>query len=262
VSGPVDVHHIVVGPSDAPTLVLSNSLGTTLAMWDPQVPAFAERFRLVRYDTRGHGRSPVPTPPYDIADLGADLLALLDRLEIERVSVCGLSLGGMTALWVAANAPDRVDRLVLCSTSARLGPPEAWAERAAAVRAGGMTAVADSVVRRWFTEAFAAREPEVVEGFRAMLRSQPADGYAAACGVVERMDLVPSLGAIRAPTLIIAGDDDPATPPEHARRIADGVAGARVVTVGASHLLNVEVEEQVTRAALDHLLVPTSEEER
>jgi 3-oxoadipate enol-lactonase len=254
------VHHLVEGPDGAPPVVLSNSLGTTLAMWDPQVAVLAERFRVIRYDIRGHGGSPVPPAPYDIADLGTDLLALLDGLRIERASVCGLSLGGMTAMWVAANAPERVERLVLCSTSARLGPPEAWADRAAAVRAGGMATVADTVVGRWFTDGFARREPGTVARFRDMLLSIPAEGYAACCGVVERMDLVPSLGRIEAPTLILAGAADPSTPPGHAHRIAQGIPGAQLTTVEAAHLLNVEVADEATRAVLDHLSDMRSEE--
>lgn len=261
-SGPVDVHHVVGGRSDGPPVVLSNSLGTTMAMWDPQVPVLAERFRVIRYDTRGHGDSPVPPAPYDVADLGADLLGLLDLLGIERANLCGLSIGAMTAMWVAANAPERVERLVLCSTSARFDSPERYAERAAIVLAEGMQPVANMAVRRWFTERFAVEQPGVVDGFHDMLVATPPEGYAACCGVIERTDLTPSIGAIVAPTLLLAGADDPSTPPPHAERIADRVRGARVVVLPGSHLLNIESADEVTRAILDHLPVPTSEEER
>jgi len=261
VSVPIAVHHVEEGPADAPPLVLSNSLGTTLAMWDPQVPALAERFRVIRYDTRGHGASPVPPGPYDVADLGADLLALLDRLGIERADLCGLSIGGLTAMWAAANAPDRVGRLVLCSTSARFDSPERYAERAAIVLAEGMEPVANTTVRRWFTERFATEQPGVVDEFHDMLLGTPPPGYAACCGVVERTDLSPSIGAIVAPTLLLAGADDPSTPPPHAERIAERVHDARVVVLPGSHLLNVESAGETTRAILDHLLVTTPEEE-
>ena len=261
-SAPIEVHHVEEGLPHGPPLVLSNSLGTTLAMWDPQAAALAERFRVIRYDTRGHGGSPVPPGPYDIAGLGSDLLALLDRLEIERASVCGLSIGGMTALWVSANAPERVDRLVLCSTSARFDSPERYAERAAIVRAEGMEPIANTAVRRWFTERFAENQPGVIDEFHDMLLATPAEGYAACCGVIERADLTGSIGAITAPTLLLAGADDPSTPPPHAERIAARVAGARVVVLPGSHLLNVERAAEVTRAVLDHLSVSTSEEER
>jgi 3-oxoadipate enol-lactonase len=260
-SGPVEVHHVEEGRPDGPPLVLSNSLGTTLDMWEPQMTALRARFRVIRYDTRGHGGSPVPPAPYDVADLGADLLALFDRLGLERASLCGLSLGGLTALWVAANAPDRVDRLVLCSTSARFDSPERYAERAAIVLAEGMEPVANTTVRRWFTEAFAEEQPGVLDEFHDMLLGTPPEGYAACCGVVERTDLTSSIGSIDAPTLLLSGADDPSTPPPHAERIAARVAGARVVVVPGSHLLNVECADEATRAILDHLSVPTPEEE-
>ena len=254
---PVDVHYAVDGPEDAPVLLLSGSLGSTLAMWEPQVPALARRFRVIRYDHRGHGASPVPPGPYTIADLAADALRLLDRLGAGRAHVVGLSLGGMVGMWLAANAPERVDRLVLCCTSARLGPPEAWAERAAAVRAGGVAAVAEAVLGRWFTPGFAASHPEAVARARAMLAATPAEGYAACCGAIERMNLEPDLGRIQASTLVIAGADDPSTPPEHARRIAAAVPGARLAILEpGAHLLNVEQAEAVTGRILEHLTAP------
>ncbi len=171
-----------------------------------------------------------------------------------RAHVCGLSIGGMVGMWVAAHAPDRVDRLVLCCTSASMGPPEVWAERAAIVRSQGTAAVADAVVARWFTPAYAAQNRRLVAEMRAMLAANPAEGYAACCGAVERMDLRPDLGAIRASTLVIAGADDPATPPSHAERIAEGIAGSRLVVIeDAAHLVNVEQADAVDRLVIDHL---------
>src|SRR4051812_13058561 len=248
------VHHVVTGPADAPVLVLSNSLGSSLAMWDGQVEALAERFRLVRYDIRGHGRSPVPAPPYSIEDVGADLVALLDHLGVERAHVAGLSLGGMTGMWLAINHPERLDRLVLLCTSAKLGPPEMWAERARTVRAEGTGAVAEAGVGRWLTEGFRQAHPDTAEWLRAMIAATPAEGYAACCGVIERMDLTAGLPEIHAPTLVIAGAQDPATPPEHAERIAAGIAGSRVEILDpAAHLANVEQPEAVTRLIREHL---------
>jgi len=252
---PVDVAFTVDGPDDAPTVVLSNSLGSTPAMWDPQFPALAERSRVVRYDHRGHGRSPVPPGPYELSDLGADVIELLDRLGLERVQWCGLSLGGMVGMWMAINAPERIDRLVLCCTSARLGPPDMWADRAATVRAQGVDAVADAGIERWLSPAFMQREPEVAARIRAMLAATPAEGYAACCGVIERMDQVPQLGEIRAPTLVIAAEDDPATPPEHGELIAAAVPGARLEIVkDARHLATIEQPEAMTELILSHLL--------
>jgi 3-oxoadipate enol-lactonase len=252
---PVDVAYTIDGPEDAPTVVLSNSLGSTPAMWDPQFPALAERFRVVRYDHRGHGRSPVPPAPYELADLGADVIALLNRLGLEQVRWCGLSLGGMVGMWMAINAPERIDRLVLCCTSARLGPPEMWADRAATVRAQGVDAIADAGIERWLSPGFIEREPEMAAEIRAMLVATPAEGYAACCGVIERMDQVPELGEIRAATLVIAAEDDPATPPEHGALIASTVPGAQLAVVkDARHLATIEQPAAMTELILGHLL--------
>lgn len=253
----VALHHEVAGPDGAPVVLLGSSLGATLELWEPQVPALAERFRVVRFDHRGHGRSPVPPGPYEIADLGGDVLALLDRLGAERASYAGLSLGGMVGMWLGAHAPDRADRLALLCTSAHL-PNPTWAERAAAVRAAGTTEViADAVVERWLTPSFARERPEVAARLRATLAAQPPEGYAACCGAIERMDLRPDLGAIRAPTLVVAAADDPATPPEHGRVIAAAIPGARFELVAdAAHLAGVQRPEIVTALLFDHLDPP------
>jgi 3-oxoadipate enol-lactonase len=251
---PLAVHHEIAGRDDAPTLVLSNSLGSTTAMWDPQVPALAEHLRVVRYDHRGHGGSPVPPAPYELADLGADALRLLDRLGVERAHWCGLSLGGMVGMWMAINASERIERLVLCCTSAKLGPPEMWAERAATVRAEGVEAIADAGIGRWLTAGFIEREPGATAAVRAMLTATPDEGYASCCAAIEHMDLVPELGAIRAPTLVIAGLQDPATPPEHGERIAAGIPGARLELVDAAHLATIEQPKVLTELIAGHLL--------
>lgn len=256
-SAPVSVFHVEDGPADARVVVFSNSLGSTLAMWEPQVPGVAETFRALRYDLRGHGRSPVPPGPYDVADLGSDLVRLLDRRGVERAHLCGISIGGLVSMWVAAHFPERVGRIVLCCTSADFGDPEAWHERARSVRASGTGAVADGVVGRWFTPRFAERNPELLARMRTMIASTPAEGYAACCSVVERADLRPDLSAIAAPTLVIAGADDPAAPIAHAERIAEGIGGAKMVVVeGAAHLANVEQPERVTDLILEHLRGP------
>ena len=250
----VEIAHDVAGPTDAPVLVFSNSLGSTPEMWDEIAPPMAERLRVVTYDHRGHGRSPVPPGPYDLADLGGDVLAMLDRLGAERVHWCGLSLGGMVGMWLAINAPERIDRLVLCCTSAKLGPASMWVERAAAVRAGGVESIADAGIERWLTPGFIEREPEATARVRAMLVATPDEGYAECCGVIERMDLLDQLGAIRAPTLVIAADDDPATPPDHGQRIAAGIPGARFEVVsGARHLAAVEQPTPMTALIEEHL---------
>lgn len=250
----VAVHHVVEGPSEAPVLVLGGSLGSTLRIWDAQAARLSSRFRVVRFDTRGHGESPVPPGPYTIADLGQDVIALLDRLGVSKAHFCGVSLGGMIGMWLAAYAPDRIDRLVLCCTSARLGPPQTWADRARTVREQGAAALADTVVARWLTPEYAARNPGLARDLRDMIAATPAEGYAGCCGVIEHMDLTGILPTVRAATLVIAGADDPATPPAHGASIAAAIPGARMAIVPhAAHLANVEQADTVTALIMEHL---------
>ena len=251
----VELHHRINGPWDAPVVMLSNSLGTNLEMWAPQVPALSTRFRVLRYDQRGHGASAVPPGPYDIPDLGRDALDLLDRLELERVHLCGLSIGGMTGMWLAANAPERIARLVLLCTTAYFGKPEIWRERTADVRAGGTEAVADAGVERWFTPAFRERKPELTARYRAMIAATPDEGYIECCGALERLDERGDLPRIRAETLVIAAAEDPVAPPDpHGWLLSERIPSARLeVLTNAAHLANVEQAEAVTGLILDHL---------
>jgi 3-oxoadipate enol-lactonase len=231
--------------------MLCNSLGTTLEMWDPQVEELTTRFRLVTYDRRGHGRSPVPPGPYSIEDLGRDALDLLDDLGIERTSFCGLSIGGMVGMWLASEAPERIDRLVLCSTAPALPPREQWLERAATVRAEGVSAIADAALDRWFTPL----APESLrESFRAMLVGTPAEGYAGCCEALADLDLRDRLAAIGAATLVVTGEGDPVAPPETGEQLAASISGARHVTVaGARHITNAEQPSTFTQHVLAHL---------
>jgi 3-oxoadipate enol-lactonase len=250
----VELRHVLEGRKDAPVIVMANSLGTTLEMWDDQAPALGERFRLLRYDHRGHGGSSVPPGPYKIEDLGRDALAMLDGLGIERFSFCGLSIGGMVGMWLASEAPERVERLVLCCTSALLGPKDLWDERIAVAKSQGMDALVDGVIVRWFTPALFAENPEAVEKGARMLRETDPEGYAGCCAAIRDMDLRDRLPSIKSPTLVISGAEDPATPPEHGKLIRDSIPGAGFEVVpGASHLANIERPEIVTRAILDHL---------
>lgn len=250
----VDVHHLVTGPEDAPVVVLSNSLGSTHRMWDAQADALAEHFRVVRYDTRGHGGSPVPDGPYSIDDLADDVVALLDTLGVEKAHVVGLSLGGMTGMRLAARNPERVDRLVVLCTGAHLTPSSAWTDRAATVRSGGSAAVAEAVVQRWYTEGFREANPAVRKASEQMVADTPAEGYAGCCEVIAAMDLRADLPAIAAPTLAIAGEDDPATPPPHLAEIAETVQDGRLLVVPQSaHLANAEQPETITPAIIAHL---------
>jgi 3-oxoadipate enol-lactonase len=256
----VSLHAVFDGSPTASPLVLGPSLGTTTHVWQLQTPALAEHFRVVRFDLPGHGGSASEPGSPTVADLGARVLAVLDAAAIDRVSYAGLSLGGMIGMWLAAHAPERVDRLVLLCTSAHLGPAEYWQERAEAVTAHGMEAVVDSVPLRWFTAAFRSEQPAVYESYRSMLRSSAPDGYAACCEAIAAMDLRADLGLIRADTLVIAGADDEAIPVPHAATIAAAIPRARLeVVAGAAHLANVEQPSRITELLFDHLLDRTSE---
>jgi 3-oxoadipate enol-lactonase len=248
----VDVAYTEAGPADAPVLVLSNSLGATRAMWDPQVPALAERFRVVTYDTRGHGKSPAPAGPYSIDDLTDDVVALLDRLGVERVHLAGVSLGGMTGMRLAAREPARVHRLAVFCSSVK-PDPQGFLDRARAVRAGGTAPLAPAVVSRWLTPDYAAQHPDLVAGLESMVAGADDEGYAACGEAVGRLDLRDDLGRIGAPTLVVSGAEDPALPPEHQRVIAGGIPGAELLTVAAAHLANLEQPVQVSGALLGHL---------
>lgn len=246
--------HEVIGPADGPPLLMGGSLGTTLRMWDRQRP-LADHLRLILFDHRGHGGSPTPPGPYEIADLGRDVLELMDGLGLERASFCGLSIGGMVGMWLGAAAPNRVERLILVCTSPHMPPASGWQERARTVlQAGSVEPVADAVLERWLTPEFAARHPEVRAKLRAMLAGTSPEGYAACCGAIERMDLRHDLARISAPTLVISGSGDLATPPPRQELIAASIPGARheLIDPGA-HLVAVEQPEALNRLIREHL---------
>jgi 3-oxoadipate enol-lactonase len=250
----VSLAHSLHGPDDAPVLVLASSLGTTRALWERQLPAFARDLRVLTYDHPGHGDSALPPQPPTVESFAEELAALLDELDVDRVSVCGVSLGGMVAMALALQAPERVGRLVLAGTSAYLGPPEPWLERAALVRSEGVSAVAGAVLGRWFTPPFADTEPDVVSRFRTMLSETPAEGYARCCEAIASWDARERISAIAAQTLVVAGAEDPATPVAHAELLVAKIPGARLLVLeGAAHLANVERAEAFTEAVLQHL---------
>ena len=250
----VELYHVIDGPEDAPALLLGPSLGTSTDVWERNIGPLAEHFRVIRYDHRGEGRSPEPPGPYEIADLGRDVLALMDRLWIDRAHIGGVSLGGMIAMWVAAHAPDRVGRIVPMFTSAYM-PDAPWAERAAAVReANSIEPIADGVVQNWLTPDYAAGHPDDRAWLRGLLTASPPEGYACCCEAIERMDQRDELAHIEAPTLVISGSDDPSTPPDHQRVIADLIPGARLEVIDhAAHLANVQHPDLVNDLIIDHL---------
>ena len=250
----VEVHHVVTGREDAPVVVLSNSMGADLRMWDGVVETLEEHFRVVRYDTRGHGQSPEAPGPYSMDDLADDYVALLDTLGVEKAHLVGLSLGGMMGMRLAARDPERVDRLVLLCTGAFLEVGPTYTERAAQVRAQGTGSVAEGVVSRWFTPAYLSENPDLREHHVAMCAATSGEGYAGSCEAIAAMDLRPDLAQIKAPTLAIAGEDDPATPPSYLREIAEGVPDGRLVVVpDAAHLAAAQQPAAVAAAILGHL---------
>ena len=246
----------VDGPADgeAPVVVMLHSLGTDLRMWNSQVAPLARRFRVMRYDCRGHGASDVPSEPISIERFGGDLIALLDHLAVPRAHLCGISLGGLTALWVAAHHPERVDRAVFANTGARIGTTESWDARIQAVRSGGMSAVRDTVLARWLGEAFRAAHPDVERAMGELFDGTPAAGYIAACEALRDADLTADVARIRAPALIIAGEMDESTPPALSEALHAAIPGSALTVLrGATHLSNVERPDEFSAAVAQFL---------
>jgi len=244
------IAYTLEGPPDAPVVVLSNSLGTTMSMWDAQAVALARNYRVLRYDTRGHGASlPFPDSCADactLDTLGGDVLRLLDALDIERAHFCGISMGGLTGLWLGVHAGQRLRSLVVANSAACIGSSTAWIERAAQVEANGMDGVANGAAGRWFTSAFVERAPAVVEALVEGLRDCPPAGYAACCRALAGADLRGSIGAIAAPTLLIGGRHDPVTTVADLEFMRTRIPDAQQAILDASHLSNIEAQDAFT----------------
>ena len=234
------------GPASAPALALSNSLGTNLSLWDAQLPVFAQNFRLLRYDSRGHGRTSAPQGAYSVEMLARDLLQLLDALNLQRVNFCGLSIGGMTGMWLAVNAPQRLQKLILSNTAPKIGKLETWNERIRAVREGGTKAVAQQVVERWFTPGFRANHPDQIAKTRHMIETTSTDGYVGSCAAVRDFDFWQNVSAIRTQTLVIAGTHDQSVPASDAQKLAKQIKGARYIEFPAAHISNLEAAARFT----------------
>jgi 3-oxoadipate enol-lactonase len=237
----------VEGGVASPVLLLSNSLSCDSTMWDDQLAHWARRFRVVRYDSRGHGRSAAPPGPYRLEDLGRDALAVLDHLGVARAHFCGLSMGGMVGMWLLTHAPERIDRAVLANTSAHMGPPDLWNGRISLAREGGMEATVEPTVKRWFPAAFHARAPAAIDRMRAMIRGTSVAGYVGCCEAIRDMDQRESIRAIRRPTLVVIGANDPATTPQAGRDIQAAIPGAGIAVLDAAHISNVEQPAAFTR---------------
>ena len=241
------------GPEQAPILLLSNSLGTDMNMWGPQMAAWTRQFRVLRYDQRGHGRSAAPDGGYSMDRLGRDVIELLDALDVGTVDFCGLSLGGMTGQWIAIREPARLRKLVLANTSAFMGPPANWDARISMVLEQGMAPLAQASVERWFTQSFATSEPEAIAPIAAMLQATDPRGYAGCCAAIRDMDMRRLIRLIETPTLIIGGSQDPATPPPHSEALARGIRNAELTMVAAAHLSNVELPDLFAHTVSDFL---------
>jgi 3-oxoadipate enol-lactonase len=248
------IHAQIEGPDSAPVLMLSNSLGTTLHMWDDQVAPFTKHFRLLRYDRRGHGQSSVPKGPYTMERLGRDVLAVLDGLGIAKINWCGLSMGGMVGQWLGANAPNRVEKLVLSNTSSYFADKNGWNDRLKLVAEKGVPAFAPANMERWFTKGFREGSPQVVARVQAMFAATPLEGYLGCGAAVRDMDHRALLPKITAPTLVIAGKHDPATVPEANEYIAQHIPGAKYAVLEAAHLANVEQPQAYADTVLGFLL--------
>lgn len=235
-------------------MLLAPSLGTTLALWDQLVEDLATTYRVVRFDLRGHGGSPVPPGPYPVEELAGDVVALADRLGLDRFGFVGISLGGALGQVLALDHPGRLASLVLCCTGPKFADPHTWLERGAMVRAEGMAPLVDPTTQRWFTPDFQQRHPDEVERVIGMLTSCPPDGYAACCDGLASYDVTDRLGGIAVPTRVIAGSEDPATGPELAKQMVEAIPEADLVLIdGASHIANVAAPQEFNAAVLDHL---------
>jgi 3-oxoadipate enol-lactonase len=248
------IHVEIEGPQAGPVLMLSNSLGTNLHMWDDQVPAWSRQFRLVRYDRRGHGKSSVPKGHYTMERLGRDVLAILDALAIPKINWCGLSMGGMVGQWLGANAPNRVDKLILSNTSSYFADKSLWEGRLKTVREKGLAAIVDANMERWFTKEFRERNPQAIAKMHEMFLSTKTDGYIGCGEGIRDMDHRPLLAKISAPTLVIAGKQDPATPLEGNEFIRHHIPGAKLAVLDAAHIANIEQPQIYTDTVLKFLL--------
>jgi len=241
------------GGEPAPVLLLSNSLGTNLSMWDAQLPEFERHFSVLRYDTRGHGRTTVVPGPYNFEQLGADVVALLDALKLERVHFCGLSMGGMTGLWLGLHAASRFRKLIICSASAKFGTAELWEKRIATVRQGGMKSISPQVVERWYTSEFRERAPETVRATLQIIEGTSSEGYVNCCAALRDSDLREDVANIRTSTLIISGTHDPAATPTDGKFLASRIPGAQYSELNAAHLSNIEAPEDFSREVMGFL---------
>jgi 3-oxoadipate enol-lactonase len=248
------LHYEWTGDEHLPVLLFCNSLGTNLRMWDAQVEAFAKHFRLLRYDTRGHGQSSVTPGPYTIEQLSGDVVRLLDALQLDRVYFCGLSMGGTTGMFLGASASERFQRVALCNTSPKFGTRDTWGARIKAVQTGGMKAVAGGVIERWLTPRFRASHPEETQAVLAMLETANPQGYIANCEAVRDADMRSTLAKIRVPCLVVSGTHDQSATPADGLQLLQSISGSQYVELSAAHLSNIEARDEFNRCTLQFFL--------
>jgi 3-oxoadipate enol-lactonase len=248
------LHYAIEGQSNAPALILSNSLGTNFTMWDAQVPELHKHFRVLRYDTRGHGQSEVTPGPYSFEQLGRDVLALADTADMGHFSFCGLSMGGVTGMWLGIHAAKRLHKLALSSTAAKIGNADTWNARIEALRKGGTKSITAGTMERWFTAGFRERSAPEMERVKRMVENTSTAGFIACCEALREADFREGIAAIRAPTLVISGTHDPGTTVADGRFLAQHIPGARFVELDAAHLSNIEQAEKFTAELSNFLL--------
>jgi len=246
------LRYVVSGPLDGEPVLLSHSLGTRLELWDALAATLEPHYCVVRYDTRGHGESDVPTGEYSIDDLGRDAVAVLDAAGVTDAHMIGISLGGLTAMWLGINAPSRVRSLVVANSAARVGTPGRWEERIAMVRDRGLGPVSDMTMGGWFTPEFAERDPAAVDRCRQMIADCDPAGYIGCCAALREADLRPGLPTIAAPTIVLAGERDPSTTVADASQVAAAIAGSRLLTLPSAHMSVIEFPEDFARIVAGH----------
>jgi len=235
---PINVE--IEGSEGAPVMILSNSLGTNLHMWDDQMPEWSKHFRVVRYDRRGHGKSGVPKGPYSMEIFGRDVLAIADSLKIKKFNWCGLSMGGMVGQWLGANAPERIEKLILSNTNFNYADKAPWNDRIKLIKEKGLASLVDPNMERWFTKGFRERAPQAIAKIKAEFLATDPIGYVACCEAIRDMDFTASNPTITVPTMVIVGSQDPATPPAAGEAIAKQIKGAKLVALEAAHIANIE----------------------
>ncbi|MEQ9641038.1 MAG: 3-oxoadipate enol-lactonase [Alphaproteobacteria bacterium] len=249
-AGDIAINYDLSGPADAPVVAMSHSLASSLVMWDPQLAVLSTKYRVLRMDTRGHGLTDAPANEYTLAQLGNDAVALLDRLDIAKVHWVGLSMGGMIGQEMALNHADRLMSLAICNSSSQIPAAgrDTWTDRIKAVRESGMAAVADATVERWFTDEYRAKKPPQLEQVRMEILRTPVDGFAGCCAAIRELDFTDRLGAVKTPTLIIAGEFDPGTPLAASQVMNEKIPGSELVVLPVRHFSNVEAPDEFTRA--------------